>query len=143
MIAMVKLCLTLLAWGGCASAAFAQVVAPTHTLRPGDLVSANDVQILETSLHGAFSDTSQVLGKEVQRVLYRGRPLQPGDIGAPALVERNEVVTLIYRTGTLSIVTEGRALGRGAAGDKLRVLNLTSRNTVIGRVTKAGQVIAK
>lgn len=92
-------------------------------------------------MRGAFSDVSQVLGFEAQRVLYRGRPIREGDVGAPARVERNEIVTLIYRAGTLNIATEGRSLGRGAAGDRVKVLNLSSRNTVVGSISEAGEVI--
>lgn len=125
----------------CASAAFAQTVVPTHTLRPGDIVSMEDVHLADAGVLGTYSDISQVLGFEVQRILYRGRPIRMGDVGAPALVERNEIVTLIYRTGTLSIATEGRSLGRGATGDVLKVLNLSSRNTVMGRVGETGEII--
>jgi flagella basal body P-ring formation protein FlgA len=41
----------------------------------------------------------------------------------------------------LLIATEGRALARGGAGDYLRVLNLSSRNTITGRVDKSGAVV--
>ncbi|MEP3347203.1 MAG: flagellar basal body P-ring formation chaperone FlgA [Litoreibacter sp.] len=120
---------------------FAQSVVPTQTLKPGQLVTARDVRVVEDVQTGAFTDVSKVIGLEVQRVLYRGRPFQVGDIGAPALVERNEIVTLIYQTTLLSIATEGRALGRGAEGAKLRVINIASRNTVVGHVNHAGEVI--
>ncbi len=140
MMVMTRLCVVFLMWISCATSAISQAVVPTHTLRPGHLVSANDVQVSDGAM-GAFSEITQIVGLEVQRVLYQGRPVQIGDVGAPALVERNEIVTLIYRTGALNIATEGRSLGRGAAGDKLRVLNLVSKNTVVGRVSKAGEVI--
>lgn len=122
-----------------ASHVSSQTLTPAHTLRPGHVLTAVDVVVAE-GRRGAFSDIDQVLGLEVRRTLYRGKPLQIGDIGAPALVERNEIVTLIYQTGTLSIATEGRALGRGGIGDKLRVLNLVSKNTVVGRVSDTGEI---
>lgn len=126
-------------WMICASHVSSQTLVPAHTLRPGHVLTAVDVAVAE-GRRGAFSDIDQVLGLEVRRTLYRGKPLQIGDIGAPALVERNEIVTLIYQTGTLSIATEGRALGRGGTGDKLRVLNLVSKNTVVGRVSDTGEI---
>lgn len=137
LVCLVALCLEL----GGGVEAFAQTVVPTQTLRPGHVVSATDVVVSDTSSLGAYQSVSQVLGLEVQQVLYKGRPLRVGDVGAPALVNRNEIVTLIYETGTLSIATEGRALGRGSQGDRLRVLNLSSKNTVVGRVNPAGEVI--
>ncbi|MEM9126779.1 MAG: flagella basal body P-ring formation protein FlgA, partial [Pseudomonadota bacterium] len=43
----------------------------------------------------------------------------------------------------LSITTEGRALGRGAAGDRIRVMNLSSRTTVTGLIRPDGQIEVK
>lgn len=137
----IVLCSYVLISAGCGFAAFAQTVVPTHTLRPGDEVSESDVKLLDTPTPGVFSDVSQVIGLEVQRALYRGRPIGSGDVGAPALVERNQIVTIIFETGALSIETEGRALGRGGLGDRLKVLNLSSKNTVVGRVAGTGEVI--
>jgi flagella basal body P-ring formation protein FlgA len=131
----------LLAWGLSCEVAFAQAVVATHTLRPGDIVAAEDVQMSEVGNHSGYTDISLVLGLEVQRILYRGRPIRGGDVGPPALVERNEVVTLIYRTGALNISAEGRSLGRGAIGAIVKVLNLASKITVVGRVSETGEII--
>ncbi len=72
--------------------------------------------------------------------LYPGRPILVSQIRAPALVERNAVVRMSYATGPLEIVTEGRALERGAAGDPVRVMNLASRQTVTGTVSPDGSI---
>jgi flagella basal body P-ring formation protein FlgA len=40
----------------------------------------------------------------------------------------------------LRIAADGRALGRGAAGAHIRVMNLASRNTVGGEVQPDGTV---
>lgn len=69
-----------------------------------------------------------------------GRPLRPGDIGPPAIIERNDLVTLIFRQGGLTIAAEGRSLGRGSVGEAVRVMNLSSRTTVTGRVKQDGSV---
>ena len=37
-------------------------------------------------------------------------------------------------------MTEGRALARAGAGDYVRVMNLASRATVMGRVLQDGQI---
>lgn len=72
--------------------------------------------------------------------IYAGKPLHPGDLGPPTLVERNQTVTLVYLSGGLAISTEGRALARGSEGDEVRVMNLGSRNTVTGRIGPDGAV---
>jgi flagella basal body P-ring formation protein FlgA len=47
-------------------------------------------------------------------------------------------VSLVYRRGPLSILAEGRALGRGGVGDSVRVINIASRATVTGLVAPDG-----
>jgi flagella basal body P-ring formation protein FlgA len=62
-------------------------------------------------------------------------------IGPPALIARNQIVTLFYHSGPLVIAAEGRALGRAGPGDALRVMNLSSRSTVTGFVRPDGTVL--
>jgi flagella basal body P-ring formation protein FlgA len=40
----------------------------------------------------------------------------------------------------LQIVTEGRALDRGAVGERIRVMNISSRATVFGTVQEDGTI---
>jgi flagella basal body P-ring formation protein FlgA len=79
---------------------------------------------------GALRGPAEALGLEARVNLYPGRPIRGGDLGPPAVIGRNEIVTLHYARGALSIVTEGRALDRAAEGERLRILNLSSRSTV-------------
>lgn len=126
-----------------ALSASAQAVIPIHTIRPGEILRLEDVRASEDTKPGFVSDVQAVVGMEARRILYAGRPIKRTDVGPPALVERNQVVVLIYSSPALSIRTEGRALERGAIGDVLRVINLTSRNTVFGRVDASGYVIVE
>lgn len=120
---------------------WADVVMPIHTIRANSVILESDLKVQDISMSGVISDPMVVTGMEAKRNLYAGRPIRPGDFGPPALVERNQIVTLKFRHGGLMIATEGRALARGGVGDALRVLNLSSRNTVTGRVTESGTVV--
>jgi flagella basal body P-ring formation protein FlgA len=80
------------------------------------------------------------IGQEAQVTLYAGRPIRAEDIGPPAIIERNQIVPLAYGSGGLSILTEGRAMARGGAGDVIRVMNLESRTTVTGQIQPDGTV---
>jgi flagella basal body P-ring formation protein FlgA len=119
----------------------ADVVMPVHTIRANSIIMESDLIIQDVSMSGTVSDPLQILGMEAKRNLYAGRPIRPGDFGPPALVERNQIVALKYQIGGLLIATEGRALARGGVGDYLRVLNLSSRNTITGRVDNTGAVV--
>ena len=123
-----------------AQPAFAESLVATRTIRAHTVIGPDDVTLVTAVVPGAISDLSEALGRETRVAVYAGRPLRYADIGAPALVSRNEVVTLIYVSGGLAISTEGRAMGRGAEGEMIRVINLSSRTTVSGRVGADGAI---
>ncbi len=118
----------------------AETIVAARTLRSRAILSASDIVVQEGNIPGALTDPAEAIGKEARVVLYAGRPIRAADIGPPAIIERNQVVTLFYRKGGLQISAEGRALARGGIGDKIRVMNLASRITVTGEVHPDGTV---
>lgn len=130
----------LIASAFCAPPALADYLVPLRTIRAKDIVNAEDLALKKGEIMGALSNPSEVIGMEARVALYAGRPLRPGDLGPPAIIERNDLVTLIFRQGGLTIAAEGRSLGRGSVGEAVRVMNLSSRTTVTGRVKQDGSV---
>jgi flagella basal body P-ring formation protein FlgA len=127
--------------GGAAPVADATpVVVAARPIRSGVVLTRQDLRLAPSRYGGGLADPSEAIGRETRTTLYAGRPVRPEDIGPPTLVERNALVMLRYRRGPLRITTEGRALDRGAAGERIRAMNLASRQTVTGRVTEDGAV---
>lgn len=120
--------------------ASAQTLVATRTVRANTVLAPADLTIVSKQTSGALSTLKEAIGRETRVVLYAGRPIKPAQLGAPALVNRNDVVTLVFRTGGLAIVTEGRALGRGGLDDSIQVMNLASRSIVEGQITAAATV---
>ncbi len=89
---------------------------------------------------GALSDPDQAIGLESRVVLYAGRPIRAHDLTEPAVIERNQIVPMIYLTGTLQIATEARAMERAGVGARVRAMNLASRTTVTGTVGEDGTI---
>lgn len=119
--------------------ALADTIVAARTIRAQEIIKAGDLLLKPGS---GTSDVTlhDLIGQEAQVSLYVGRPVRASDVGAPAVVERNQVVPLIYAANGLQIVTEGRSLSRAGVGEYVRVMNLTSRATVSGRVTRDGQI---
>ena len=120
--------------------ASAQTLVATRTVRANTVLAPADLTIVSKQTSGALRALEEAVGQETRVVLYAGRPIKAEQIGAPALVNRNDVVTLVFRTGGLAIVTEGRALGRGGLDDSIQVMNLASRSIVEGQITAAATV---
>ena len=123
-----------------AAPAAADTVVAARTIRGTALIEPGDLRVVAGDTPGTFADPAEVAGLEARVMLYQGRPIRRQDVGAPALVDRNEIVPIRYSLGGLAIATEGRALTRGAAGERVRVMNLNSKTTVSGVVGPDGTV---
>ncbi|SDI62818.1 flagellar basal body P-ring formation chaperone FlgA [Aliiruegeria lutimaris] len=124
-----------------AGQAAAESLVATHTIRSRSIISAQDVQLVEDTLPGAMSDVETAVGMEARVVLYAGRAIRPEDLSPPALIERNQIVPLVFNHNGLAITTDGRSLARAALGDRVRAMNLQSRTTVLGTVDAHGRVL--
>lgn len=118
----------------------ADTVVAARTLRAGTVLTGEDLATVAEDVPGALSSLDDALGQEARVNLYAGRPIRMGEIGPAAIVERNQIVTLIYDQAGLMIATEGRVLDRGGLGERVRVMNLASRTTVTGTVAEDGNV---
>ncbi len=116
----------------------AESLIATRIVRAQTLLSAADVTLVAAEIPGALTNPADVLGMEARVTLYPGRAVRASDIGPPTLVERNQLVTLIYTAGGLGITLEGRALARGGVGDVIQVMNLSSRSVLAAQVAKDG-----
>ncbi len=127
----------LLAFG---TPALAEILVPARTIRAKEIIGPQDLVPKSADVPGAVSHPDEILGQEARVSLYPGRPIRFSDIGPPAVVDRNDVVPLIFNHGGLTITAEGRAMGRGSAGEIIRVMNLSSRSTVTGRIRSDGSI---
>lgn len=123
---------------GAAGPVLADTLVPLRTIPARAVIGADDVGLTDATIPGALGDPALVVGLEARVALYSGRPIRPGDVGPPAVVERNQVVALMFQAGAVTITAEGRALDRGGVGEVIRVMNLASRTTVSARIGADG-----
>ncbi|MEM9249424.1 MAG: flagellar basal body P-ring formation chaperone FlgA [Pseudomonadota bacterium] len=123
-----------------ASSAMADSLVAATTIRAKTQIGPEHLARVSDVVPGALSNPSDAIGLEARVAIYAGRPIRPGDLGPPAIVERNAIVPLIFYRGGLAIQTEGRVLDRASVGDRVRALNLASRIAVTGIVDEAGQI---
>lgn len=117
-----------------------QAVIAERTIRPGAVIAPADVRLGPYDAERALSAREEAVGMVARRLLLAGRPLMEGDVGPPSIIRRNSHVALVFQRGALTIRAEGRALSDGAAGERVRVMNLASRQTVTGTVAADGSV---
>ena len=122
-----------------ASPAFADTLVAARTIPARTIIGPEDVLLRDLDIAGGITTVDAAVGQEAKVALYAGRPIRPGDLGAPAIVERNQIVLLVYQNGGITISTEGRALERAGVGDFVRIMNLSSRATVTARIDETGR----
>jgi len=120
------------------SAATAETVVATRTIPALTVIAADDVTIKGEPTAEAISAAQDIIGMEARVALFAGRPIRPGDVGQPAVVERNQVIPLMFERNGLVISTDGRALGRAGPGDTIRVMNIGSRMTISATIGRDG-----
>lgn len=122
------------------TSAAADSVVATRTLRAQTVIVPEDLTLVAADLQGALADPAAAYGLETRVAVYAGRPVRPEDLGPPTLVQRNQLVMLVYVSDALAISVEGRALARGSEGELVQALNLASRSTVTGRIGPDGVI---
>lgn len=122
----------------------ALIPVPVERVGRGEILNADDLtwaRLRERALPlNALDDPNAILGMAARRALTPGEPVRRGDIEAPILVERRQLVILRLETEAMVLTTQGRALEDGAKGETIRVENPQSGRIVDGTVSGPGQV---
>lgn len=120
------------------------VVVPVldRAIAKGDVLGASDFTTREVPAvqARAVALVKDVAGMEASRALSAGAIVRSSDVIRVQLVRRGEPVTIALRDGGLSITAQGRALASGAAGDFIRVVSLSTNQTLDGVVEATGTV---
>jgi flagella basal body P-ring formation protein FlgA len=87
------------------------------------------------------SGREHAIGLAARGALLSGSVLRAAELMKPALVQRGESVTLVYRVPGITLTVRGKASEAGAEGDVISVLNEQTKRSVQGVVTGPGRVL--
>ena len=116
----------------------------TRSLPEGTILTPQDVEMRLIPLAYAEStgvvELHDLIGKQLQRQTRAGVMLRPADIAAPQIISRNDHVTVIYRQGSLTLTTTGKALNAASLSEPVSVLNTMTNKVLQGTATQDGTV---
>jgi flagella basal body P-ring formation protein FlgA len=116
----------------------------TRRMMPNEIIRASDLTWIKMRAGPMLANNvtllEDVLGRTPKRPIQAGQPIRQADVGAFTLVQRNELVTMILRTRSMTLTVQGKALDDGGEGQTIRVQNPKSNRTVEARVTGPGEV---
>jgi flagella basal body P-ring formation protein FlgA len=88
----------------------------------------------------AIEQAETAIGMAAKQRLIAGRPIRRGELEPPRLVERNGLVTIVYKSPGMVLRTKGRALADASLGQSVAIVNLQSKRTIEAEVTGTGLV---
>ena len=119
------------------------VIVARHVLAAGAVLTADDLEVrtqASTSLPLDYlSDPAQAIGLTVRRTVPSGTLLAGAALGAPELIERGALVTLVSGSGSVHVRSEGVALEAARRNGRVRVKTASGR-IVEGVVEASGEV---
>ncbi len=113
-------------------------------IRNGELISESDIELKSFPVGRNYSDTvndiSSLIGRTPVRGVSPNRPIRSSEISAPALIKKNALVQMRYKTESMEITTAGQALADGAKGDVIEIRNVTSKKVARAVVSESNIV---
>ena len=124
-----------------------ETVSATVLARPlaqGDTLKASDLSVERRPkaevTDTTFTNLEQAVGLSARHALRPGQVLRQADVTRPELVQRNEVVTIMYEVPGILLTVRGKALEPGGQGDIINVVNVQSKRTIQATITGPGRV---
>lgn len=114
------------------------------SLKAGAVLTPADIEMKRVPL--AFADQSGVenfddlVGKQLRRNSRAGVMLKAADVTEPLAVRRNTEVTVLLRTGPMTLTVIGQSLSDAASGQPVQVMNSVTRKILTGVATANGAV---
>lgn len=82
----------------------------------------------------------QLVGMALNRQSRDGMLLRASDVSVPLAIAKNDLVTIYYRQGPMTLTVKGQAITGAAEGAPLQVLNMVSKRVISATAIAPGAV---
>lgn len=123
---------------------FKAVLVANHQLQKGHMLEAGDAGLKRKNIallpYGYLDSHDKLKGLKLKRRVRAGTVLTPSMLKKPQIVSRGQQLSIIAHSGRMMVRVDGKALANGAIGDRIKVMNLKSKQKLEGIVTASGDV---
>ncbi|KKB79893.1 hypothetical protein VW35_05290 [Devosia soli] len=112
---------------------------PAGTILLPEHIVMRPVPVGQADAYG-YMPMDQILGMSLNRQSREGMLLRASDISPPLAVAKNDLVTIIYRRGPMTLTVKGQAVTSASRGSSLQVLNLMSKRVINATAVAPGTV---
>ncbi len=114
------------------------------SLRRGDEITAGDITWIELPSRqvrrNVITDAEDLVGMTAVRSLAEGRPIAETDVRRPILVKKGSLAQMTVSTPSMTLSATGRAMEHGSSGDMIRLVNISTHQSVEGLVMPDGSI---
>lgn len=114
------------------------------SLRAGTVLTPADIELkrvpFDFANQSGVEAIGELVGKELKRNTRAGVMLKLADVGEPLAVKRNTQVTVLLRSGPMTLTVIGQSLGDAVVGAPVQVMNSVTRKILNGVAVGAGTV---
>jgi flagella basal body P-ring formation protein FlgA len=117
---------------------FDQAIVAARTIERNQVVGANDVKKARINIvqakHGLVTDPEKIIGLSSRRRILAGQPILFRYLERRTAIKKGDNVTILAESGPIRITDMGQTKQDGAVGDKIAVLNMTSKKIIMAEV---------
>ena len=125
-------------------ASFGNVVVARQPIARGTILGEDDLRVEERRLDElpttVLTDPALAVGREARVALAAGKPITMQGLANAVLVKRGDLVRVLVEKGGMRLSIAGEAMDTGGAGERVRVVNASSKRELVGRVVDHGTV---
>lgn len=112
-----------------------------------DIISSSDIEWIDVAVRQMVNDTiidaDKLIGKAPIRMVEAGVPVRDRDVKSPQLIARGDEILLQFNQAGLQLTAKGKAMQNGAEGEIIRVMNLSSNQSLRAEVTGSKIVVVQ
>lgn len=124
---------------------FKEILVTSRTLKAGEAIDAKSVVHRRVDVAGLvlepLTDPTQIGGRVAARALRNGAPITANDLRLPAIVFKNEPITVVVQVGRVRIARQGIARADGGRGEIIPITVDPKRPSVFARVYAPGLAV--
>ena len=123
---------------------YKKVLVAARTLQKGGILKEADIKLVRHDLaslaHGYFETKDSGIGLKVKKRALAGDVLTPSMLKRPKVIKRGQKISIMAELGNMEVRMMGEAMSDGAIGDRIKVMNLKSRQKLDGIVVTSAEV---
>ncbi len=116
------------------------VVVAKRPLRRDEVIAAEVLEYAPLPAQTAveqeklYTDFEQLIGKQLKRSVSTGLPISSDFVGAPIVIQRNEMIEVESVAGQVVVRAMARSLGSGAVGELIEIETIPAKHRMLATV---------